>query len=239
MFMGDPLGGAIRLLVGPNDPSGPRRPIHLENAWRGACTADRMGARDLLLAVREDAKEWASGKSPWLRAMLLAYLLYAGLAHLWSGLGGEYRSWFAGITLAFHELGHVIFSGLGKTWMLLGGNILQLVIPTAAAVYLLLRQHDWFGVSVCGGWLATSLFELASYIDDANRLNLPLVGLGEDVLHDWETLLTDAHLLNHAQTLARATQGLGIAVFAGSLALGMALLSVMWRTRRNQAIVHM
>lgn len=199
--------------------------------WRASCNLDGMYARDVAEALRDDAREWAEGKSPWGRGMLFAYLAYAGLAHVWSGLGGEYRSWFGGITLAFHELGHVLFSGLGKTWMLLGGNVLQLVVPVAAGAYLLLRQHDWFGVAVCGSWLATSLFELATYVDDANRLQLPLVGMGDDVLHDWETLLTDAHLLNHAQTFARATQLAGIAVLAGSLALGGWLLLVMWRTR--------
>ncbi len=194
-----------------------------------------MSVRDVIEALRDDAREWADGKSPWLRAALLTYLTYAGVAHLLSGLGGEYRSWFGGITLAFHELGHVLFSGLGKTWMLLGGNILQLLVPTTAGVYLLVRQRDWFGLAVCGVWLSTSLFELATYIDDANRLQLPLVGLGEDVLHDWETLLTDAHLLNHAQALARATQLLGVGVFAAAIALGAWLLLVMWRTTRCAA----
>jgi hypothetical protein len=162
------------------------------------------------------------------RAGLLAHLVYAGCKHLTSGIGGEYRSWFAGITLAFHELGHVVFSGAGRTWMLLGGSILQLLVPIAAGAHLLFKQRDWFGVAVCGGWLATSLFELATYIDDANRLNLPLVGLGDEVVHDWETLLTQWHVLNHAQLIAGLTQAVGIVVWAGSMMFGAWLLLQMW-----------
>lgn len=184
-----------------------------------------------LEAARDDAREWSEGRSPWSRAVLLAYLVYAGLQHVASGIGGEYRSWFAGITLAFHELGHVLFAPLGHTSMLLGGSILQLAIPALAGLYLLLRQHDWFGLSVCGVWLSTSLFELATYIDDANRGNLPLVGLGDDVIHDWDALLTQWHLLNQAQTLARSTHALGLLTLVCSIAFGAWLLVEMWKAR--------
>ncbi len=158
------------------------------------------------------------------RAGLFFYLAYAGCKHLKSGIGGEYTSWFAGITLAFHEMGHLVLSGAGQTVMLLGGSIFQLAIPVLAGLYLLFKQHDWFGVSVCGVWLATSLFELATYIDDANRLNLPLVGFGEDVMHDWETLLTQWHLLNQAQLIAGLTHALAITTWGVSMAFGAWLL---------------
>ena len=194
-----------------------------------------MTATELWEGLREDAREWAEGRSALLRLPLLLYLLYAGVAHLLAGFTDNYRSWFAGITLAFHELGHVLFSGLGRTWMLLGGSVLQLAVPIAAGVYLLVRQRDWFGLAVCMGWLSTSLFELAVYIDDANRLNLPLVGLGEEVLHDWETLLTESHLLNHAQTFAKLTQFAAGVSLVGAVALGGWLLLLMWQSRSNRA----
>lgn len=194
-----------------------------------------MTALAWLAALRDDANDWAVGRSPVARAGLLAYLAYAGCQHLRSGMGGEYTSWFAGITLAFHELGHVVFSGAGQTWMLLGGSIVQLLAPIAAGAHLLFKQHDWFGVSVAGGWLATSLFELATYVDDANRLTLPLVGLGDEVLHDWETLLTQWHLLNHAQLIAALTQSLAIFVWAGSMLFGAWLLLKMWRPAQRGA----
>ncbi|MBL8744580.1 MAG: hypothetical protein JNK04_25905, partial [Myxococcales bacterium] len=143
-----------------------------------------------LTALRDDATEWTRGRSPWARALLLAYLAYATARHAQQGITGDYRSWFAGVTLAFHELGHVALAPAGETVMLLGGSIAQLVVPIAAGAHLFLKQHDWFGVAVCGAWLSTSLFELATYIDDANRGDLPLVGLGDDVHHDWDTLLT-------------------------------------------------
>ena len=66
--------------------------------------------RDLVSDRRLDAELWCDGRSPWIRAALLGYLLYAGVRHLLDPL---YRSWFAGITLAFHELGHLLrYAGL-------------------------------------------------------------------------------------------------------------------------------
>ena len=183
-----------------------------------------MSALALVAALRDDARDWTRGRSPVARAGLFFYLAYAGCKHLKSGIGGEYTSWFAGITLAFHEMGHLVLSGAGQTVMLLGGSIFQLAIPVLAGLYLLFKQHDWFGVSVCGVWLATSLFELATYIDDANRLNLPLVGFGEDVMHDWETLLTQWHLLNQAQLIAGLTHALAITTWGVSMAFGAWLL---------------
>lgn len=189
-----------------------------------------MTATAWLTAARDDAKDWTADRSPIARSALLAYLAYAGYAHIRSGIGGEYRSWFAGITLAFHELGHVVLMWAGQTLMLLGGSIFQLVVPIAAGAHLLSKQRDWFGVSVCGGWLATSLFELATYIDDANRSNLALVGMGDDVLHDWETLLTGWHLLNQSQLIAGAIQALAILAWTTSIAFGGWLVLHMCRT---------
>lgn len=182
-------------------------------------------------AARDDARAWSEGRSPWLRAALLVYLIYAGAQHVAGGVQGAYRSWFAGITLAFHELGHVLAAPLGTTPMLLGGSVLQLLVPAAAGAYLLLRQHDWFGLAVCGVWLSTSLFELAAYIDDANRGQLPLVGLGEDVVHDWDALLTHFQLLNQAQKLASGTFALGLLTLVGSAGFALWLLVEMWKVR--------
>lgn len=187
-----------------------------------------MSARAWVESAVDDARAWADGRSPWLRAPLLGYLAYAGGRHLATD---EYRSWFAGITLAFHELGHIVCSPLGRTPMFLGGSVFQLLIPLAAALYLLLRQRDWFGLAVGLGWLATSLFELAIYVDDANRGNLALVGFSDQPEHDWDVLLTQWHVLNHAQTFAAIIKGAGALTWALSILFGAWLILEMWRAQ--------
>ena len=146
--------------------------------------------------------------------MLLAYLIYAGLRHQLDPL---YTSWFAGLTLALHELGHLIFMPLGSTLGLLGGSIMQLLAPLAAAIYLWRRQHDYFGLAVGGCWLSYSTWELATYIGDASREQLPLVGFGGNPQHDWAVLLTRWHLLNHDSTIAFLVRACALLTWAAAV----------------------
>jgi hypothetical protein len=129
----------------------------------------------------DDARDWSESRSPWARLPLLLYLMYAGVRHL---LDPMYRSWFAGLTLVLHELGHLFFSAFGQTLMLLGGSLTQLAAPALVAAYLLFFQRDWFGLSVGVSWLSFSTFELATYVDDANKNQLALVGMGDKVLSE-------------------------------------------------------
>jgi len=185
---------------------------------------------DYLTARRDDAEEWAAGRNALLRLPLLAYLVYAGLRHLFDPL---YRSWFAGITLVFHEMGHIVFSPLGHTLTILGGTLMQLFIPTAAAVYLVLRQRDYYGFGVGGAWLSFSLWEMATYVADANKDALPLVGFGDNPQHDWGTLLTEWHLLNSCDTFATLIRVFALLVWAGAIATAAWVCWLMWRQRES------
>jgi len=177
---------------------------------------------------RDDAAEWAAGRQWWPRALVLAYLAYAGVRQLGDP---DYGSIFSGITLAIHELGHVLFGFLGEWLAVAGGSITQLAAPLAAAL-ILLRQRDYFGVAVGGGWLSLSLANLAVYVADARAQDLPLVSLGDgDVVHDWNYLLGSVHLLPYDTRIAAAIRLLAVALLAASLWLGAWLCLVMARRR--------
>jgi hypothetical protein len=186
------------------------------------------GPRELFDDYKLDAEMWCEDRSPWLRAALAGYLAYAGVRHILDPL---YRSWFGGITLAFHEAGHLLFSGFGNTMMLLGGSLMQIAVPLFATIYLLLRQGDHFGMAVGGSWLAFASWELATYVYDAPREELPLVGFGDHPQHDWGTLLTQWHLLNHSDTFATLIRIFATILWAGSMALAAWLCLTMWRSR--------
>jgi len=179
------------------------------------------------LSFREDAMEWCRGRYWIWRAPLLAYLAYAGVQHM---RFIYYSSLFGGITFGIHELGHVIFSFLGQFIGVAGGSLAQLLAPLAAGA-ILLRQRDYYGVSVAGSWLSFSLYNLATYIADARAQELPLLGLTDDPIHDWHYLLTQTGLLNYDTILAFLTRCLGFAVLTASLALGAWLCWVMARPR--------
>jgi hypothetical protein len=170
-----------------------------------------------------NARQWANGRSWLLRAPVLVYLAYAGFRSFGNI---EYRSIFSGITLAFHEMGHILFGPLGVFPMVLGGSLTQLLIPIVAAL-LLLRQSDYFGFAVGGGWLGLSAMDLAWYVGDARANALPLVSLGPEAEHDWFYLLGRLGWLRYDLQIAGLVRGLGALALILSLALGIWLCLVM------------
>jgi len=160
------------------------------------------------------------------------YLAYAGCRHL---ADPEYASIFSGITLAIHELGHVLFGPLGEWLGVAGGSITQVAAPIAVAL-LLYRQRDYFGVAVGGAWLAMSLSNMAVYVADARAEELPLVSLGGgDVIHDWNYLLGSVHLLSHDGEIAGLVRAAAFVSLASSVWLGAWLCAVMARRKRETA----
>jgi hypothetical protein len=179
-------------------------------------------------AKHKDAVAWAAGRWWQPRALLVAYLAYAGARHL---ADAEYGSIFSGITLAVHELGHVLFGFFGEWLSVAGGSITQLAAPVAVAL-ILLRQRDYFGVAFGGAWLSMSLSNLAVYIADARAEELPLLSLGEDdVVHDWNYLLDSVHLLPHDTAIAGLVRVAALVALVLSCLLGAWLCVVMARTR--------
>jgi hypothetical protein len=167
-----------------------------------------------------DAADWARGRMWIPRAALLAYLVYAEVRYLRNPLSS---TMFAGITLAFHEMGHLLFNPLGHFIGSLMGSGMQVLIP-ALVVVIFLRQEDYFGMSVGGFWLSFSLFDLANYIADARAMELPLVGFSDDPEHDWHYLLGAVHMLPMDTTFAFLLRVMATAIGGASLWFAVWLL---------------
>ena len=124
------------------------------------------------------------------------------------------------LDLAIHETGHLVFGFGGELLMLLGGALLQLLVPMALAVALW-RQGDRHGATVPLWWLGQSCWNVSVYVKDARAQELPLVGGGE---HDWAILLGEVGLLPRDQAIGGAVflGGVliyGIAIVAGWMAV--------------------
>jgi hypothetical protein len=120
------------------------------------------------------------------------------------------------VNLAIHEAGHVFFQPLGDVLVVLGGSLLQVVVPLAFVVYFL-RRRETFSASVVAAWLGASLGNVALYIGDARAQELPLLG-GENVIHDWWYLLIEWDLLAQDLVIARWVR------LAGALTFVMAVV---------------
>ena len=132
----------------------------------------------------------------------------------------EYR-WLDSLDLAIHETGHLVFAFGGESLTLLGGTLLQLLVP-AAFVVALWRRGDRHGATVPLWWLGQNCWNISVYVRDAQAQELPLVGGGE---HDWAILLSQAGWLEHDQGIGRAVWLVGALLYGVSVVLGCRFLS--------------
>lgn len=105
-------------------------------------------------------------------------------------------------TLIIHEAGHTFFSFTGsRFWTILGGSLLQLMIPFAIFVVGWINKNTilaQFGLF----WVGFSWLETAAYCSDAVYANLPLIGgLGKSA-HDFKNLLTMTDTLRYYEIFA-------------------------------------
>lgn len=124
-------------------------------------------------------------------------------------------------SLVFHEAGHIILAPFGQLISVLGGSLFQLLVPLVCMAAFLRQEGQDFAAAVCLWWAGQNLVDLAPYIADARRLQLPLLGgrTGAEVEgHDWEYLLSAAGWLHLDVTLGRAALYAGVAVMLASLA---------------------
>lgn len=166
-------------------------------------------------------RAWSAGRWWWWRAPLFAVLAWQVLRPL-----REQGDWtlFSGIIFGAHEFGHLVWAFLGEWWGIAGGSLTQLLVPVGAAA-VVWRAKDWFGVAVCGLFLATSLAELSWYVADARTEMLDLVSFSaEGAIHDWNYLLGRAGLLQQDLATARALRFIAWMVLAGSTLLAARLL---------------
>jgi hypothetical protein len=177
----------------------------------------------------EEVAAWCVGRSWLARAPLVLWFAWIGVRHLGDPL---YSSLFGALNLGLHEAGHLLFSWLGLFLAVAGGTLLQLAAPLVSA-FMFARQPDWFALPICGAWLATNLYDVATYLGDARAMELPLVTVGggePEVAHDWNYLLGTVGLLPYDTVLAGGVRLAAFVVLWGSLAAAVWILVRMART---------
>jgi hypothetical protein len=127
---------------------------------------------------------------------------------------GTYR-FLDRVDLVFHEAGHVFFGFLGEFIGIVGGSIMQVLIPAIVVVYFFVHRQN-YSAAVTLFWVAQSLFNVSVYVKDARTRALPLLG-GEDTLHDWGYLLGKLSLLLWDRALGNSIYALGLLVLSASV----------------------
>jgi hypothetical protein len=137
------------------------------------------------------------------------------------------------VNLAFHEAGHILFGVLGDFMGVLGGSLMQLLVPGAVMVTFVLKHRNTFGGAVGLWWLGQSAMDLAPYINDARAGQLVLLGgvLGRERpgYHDWSNLLGRLDLLTWDHALGALVNFLGMGLMLLALVWGGYILRVQYR----------
>jgi hypothetical protein len=123
------------------------------------------------------------------------------------------------VDLVFHEAGHLIFGFFGEFIGMLGGSLMQVLIPSVVTGYFVLNNQRWSGM-VTLFWVGQSLFNISVYVKDARAQTLPLLG-GEGVFHDWNWLLSTHHLLRWDQAIGALIYLAGLLAVVASVVGGL------------------
>jgi hypothetical protein len=102
-----------------------------------------------------------------------------------------------------HEGGHVLFGYLGHGFMIVGGTLLQLLVPLALATYFCF-QRQIAGTVFSLFCFFEQFLPTAIYMADARAQELPLLTIGdpEFVEHDWFTMFSSLGVLQHDTQIA-------------------------------------
>ena len=124
-----------------------------------------------------------------------------------------------GINLIFHEAGHSLFMIFGHFLHILGGSLLQILVPAVISGYFFYTQQPYAAaVALC--WTGENFWDVSIYIKDAQLRLLPLLG-GEGVLHDWHFLLLDLRLLPQGQLIGNMAHTIGVIIYAIAILTGI------------------
>jgi hypothetical protein len=175
--------------------------------------------------LREEAAAWCRGKNGFLRLPLLLWFGYVLVKTL---RDPSCQNLLWPLNLGFHEAGHLLFSYFGKFLYMLGGTLLEGLMPVFG-IYYFYRKRDFFAMALCLGWLSTALFSIARYAADARQMTIPLVSLSWDseVTHDWNYLLSQWGLLRYDQAVAFLFRSLAVGAMLLCLTCGFWLVSRM------------
>jgi hypothetical protein len=128
------------------------------------------------------------------------------------------------VNLFIHEAGHLFCSWFGQTIYILGGSLVQVLLPLLLAFVTWREKPHQVGYPLF--WTGESLVNVSVYIADAPHKNLKLIK--EGLIHDWNWLLRNN--LDIAETIGSAVRGLGLVICAGAL---VSLIWFAWQAFRN------
>jgi hypothetical protein len=175
----------------------------------------------------------------WGRVFLYGFLVIWGIRFLLGHADHDVvlLSFMHNVNLPIHEAGHMVFRFFGDFMGVLGGSIMQLLIPAVFVVAFIYQQKNPFGGAISLWWLAQNFMDLAPYIGDARVQRLVLLGgvTGREApgYHDWNNILGRLGWLQHDEAIAAASYDIGRLLMVAMFVWGGYLLLLQYRVMKH------
>jgi len=129
--------------------------------------------------------------------------------------------WFIHLIILYiHEAGHFFFRMFGENLYILGGSIMQVLVPFVW--FIVAWREESANAPVAVFFTGLSTVDVSIYIRDAETRILPLLG-GHHVKHDWATFLGDHDMLDWSVPLADIFFFTGLLAALGAIGWGVSL----------------
>ena len=175
----------------------------------------------------------------WGRVFLYGFLVIWGIRFLLGHPDHDVvlLSFMHNVNLPIHEAGHMVFGFLGDFVGVLGGSLMQLLIPAVFVLAFVYQQKNPFGGAISLWWLAQNFMDLAPYIGDARVQRLVLLGgvTGREApgYHDWNNILGRLGWLQHDEVIAAASYDIGRVLMVAMFVWGGYLLLLQYRVMKH------
>lgn len=128
------------------------------------------------------------------------------------------------IEFGVHEASHLVFFFLPSILTAAVGSIgeisFTLLIVTAA-----LKAHSYFAAIFGCLWVMLAMNSAGRYMADARSQQIPLIGPGETVNHDWNYVFSQLGWLEMDTLIGGAVRGVGDIIGVVALAFGLWLIA--------------
>ncbi len=124
------------------------------------------------------------------------------------------------VDLVIHEAGHTIALFFGEFINILGGSLFQILVPIIFTLYFFIWRKEYFSGSLLMFWIGQNIINVSIYMGDSIRQQLPLFG-GDNVIHDWNYILSSLGILKYTNVLSGATYIVGFSVIVTAVVLSI------------------
>lgn len=134
------------------------------------------------------------------------------------------------IDFGVHEASHVLFALFSPVITAAAGSLGEMTF-TILLLIATLSGKAYFAAVFAAQWVMLGFMSAGRYMADARSQQLPLVGFGDAVKHDWHFVFSQLGLLNADILIGGAVQGIGIGIGVLGLLYGLYLMVLKLRGR--------